>query len=141
MKTIIASILIGFLPISIMAQWHTLSNSQAEKTAPVVQLISDDQSATVIKVDISGFDLSGFYSNNILYQSVDLLTDVSTSLAGLPELPYISTILAVPDRAGVSVEIVETGSLHTFSNINLPLCRESWFEGQPQKVTKVTTKQ
>jgi hypothetical protein len=132
MKTFILSVILGLIPLAMMAEWYPLDNGQKNKTAPVVQILSDDSSSTVLKVDISGFELSEFYSDGKLYQSVDLLSEVSASLVGSPDLPYIAKILAVPDMAGVSVEIVETGNMQTFNNINLPLCRESWFEGQPE---------
>lgn len=136
MRRLIAFIVIILIPVSNFAQWHPLNNSQTNKTAPVLQLISDGPDATVIKIDISGFELSEFYTDNKRYHSIDLLSEASTSLAGYPELPYISTILAVPDMAGVAVEVVETGDLFTYGNINLPLCKESWYEGQPQKANK-----
>jgi hypothetical protein len=132
MKTFIVTIIFGLFPLIMMAQWHSLNKEQKNRTAPIVQILSDDSNSTVIKFDISGFDLKEFYVGSKLYQTVDLLSDVSTTLAGSPELPYLVRILAVPDKAGVSVEVVETGALLTFTNINLPPCRESWWEGQPE---------
>ncbi len=132
MKTFILSLILGFFPLCMMAQWYPLNNIQKNKTAPVVQILSDDNNSTVIKVDISGFELKELYTGNNLYQSIDLLSEVSTTLAGSPELPYIAKIIAVPDNAGVTVEVIETGGLQTFSNISLPPCRKSWWEGQPE---------
>ncbi len=132
MKTFIVSILVVLLPLSMMAQWYTLNNLQKNKIAPVVQILSDDNNSTIIKVDISGFDLKELYVDNKLYQSIDLLSEVYTSLAGSPELPYIAKNIAVPDMAGVTLEVIETGGLQTFKNISLPPCRESWWEGQPE---------
>ncbi|MEI6851443.1 MAG: C25 family cysteine peptidase [Bacteroidota bacterium] len=125
-------LLLGLTPISMMAQWHPLNSGKTNKIAPVVKIISDDVNSTVIKIDISGFDVSEFYSGNKLYQSINLLSDASSSLVGAPDLPYVSSVLAIPDKAGVSVEVIETGSLQTFENINLPPCRASWFEGKPE---------
>ena len=132
MKTFIVSIILGLFPLCMMAQWNSLNSEQNNKKAPVVQILSDDSNSTVIKVDISGFDIKELYIGNKFYQSIDLLSEVSTSLAGSPELPYIAKIIAVPDKAGVSIEVVETGGLQTFNNIDLPPSRESWFEGQPE---------
>lgn len=132
MKTFIVSILLGLIPLSMMAQWYPLNNGNKNKTEPIVQILSDDNSSTIIKVDISGFDLKEFNAGNTLYQTVDLLTEVSTTLAGSPELPYIAKIIAVPDKAGVSVEVIETSDVQIFSNISLPPSRVSWFEGQPE---------
>jgi hypothetical protein len=132
MKTFIVFIVYGLFPLIMMAQWHSLNKGQENRTAPKVQILSDDNNSTVIKVDISGFDLKAFYAGNKLYRSIDLLSEVFTTLAGSPELPYISTIIAVPDKSGVSVEVIETGDLQTFSGIYLPPSRESWWEGQPE---------
>ena len=132
MKTFIVSIISGLFPLIMMAQWIPLNNAQKIKTAPIVQIISDDNNSTVIKVDISGFDIKELYANNKLYQSIDILSEVSTTLAGYPELPYIAKIIAIPDKAGVSVEVIETGDIQTFNNINLPPSRESWWEGKPE---------
>jgi len=132
MKTFIVSIILGLFPLCMMAQWNAINSEQKNKKAPVVQILSDDSNSTVIKVDISGFDIKELYAGNKLYQTIDLLSEVSTSLAGSPELPYIAKILAVPDKAGVSIEVIETGGLQTFNNIDLPPSRESWFEGQPE---------
>jgi hypothetical protein len=132
MKTFIVSIILGLFPLSMMAQWYPLNNEQKIRTAPVVQILSDDANSTVIKVEISGFELKEFYSGTQRYQSIDLRSEGSSSLIGSPDLPYISKILAIPDKAGVSVEVIETSGLQTFQNINLPPCRESWFEGKPE---------
>ncbi len=125
-------LLLGLAPISMMAQWHSLHSGNTNKTAPVVQVLSDDINSTVIKVDISGFNISEFISGKKLYQAIDLLSDGAASLAGAPDLPYVASILAIPDNASVSVEIIEAGSLQTFQNINLPPCRASWIEGKPE---------
>ena len=44
-------------------------------------------------------------------------------------MPYISKILAIPDQASVSVEVIETGQVRTFKGINLAPARPSWYEG------------
>ena len=82
MKTFIVSIILGFFPLSMMAQWYSLNNEQKIRTAPVVQILSDDANSTVIKVEISGFELKEFYSGNQRYQSIDLLSEASSSLVG-----------------------------------------------------------
>jgi hypothetical protein len=132
MKTFIVLIILSLFPLSMMAQWYSLDKNKKNKTAPVVQILSDDNISTVIKVDISGFELKELYAGSKLYQSIDLLSEVSTSLAGSPELPYIAKIIAIPDKAGISLEVLETGDVQTFNNIYLPPSRESWIEGQPE---------
>jgi hypothetical protein len=76
MKTFIVFIVYGLFPLIMMAQWHSLNKGQENRTAPKVQILSDDNNSTVIKVDISGFDLKAFYAGNKLYRSIDLLSEV-----------------------------------------------------------------
>lgn len=132
MKTFIVAIILGLFPLSMMAQWYPLNNEQQTRTAPVVQILSDDAHSTVIKIEIAGFELKEFYAGNQRYHSIDLLSEGSSSLVGSPDLPYISKILAIPDKSGVSLEIIEIGGIQTIQNINLPPCRASWFEGSPE---------
>jgi len=132
MKKFLTLFLLGLAPLSMMAQWHPLNNKPDNKTAPVVKIISEDSKCIVLKIEISGFELKEFYAGDKLYQSVDLLSEASSSQAGAPDLPYVSSVLAIPDDAGVSVEVIETGDQQTFENISLPPCRASWFEGKPE---------
>ena len=123
-------IVLAFVPFQMNAEWVSINKSRSEKTPPKVHILSNDNSSTVIKINISGFDLKSTFSEGKSIQVVDLLSDVFSAKAGYPELPYISKILAVPDQAAVSVEVIETGEVHTFKNIQLQAARESWFEGK-----------
>jgi hypothetical protein len=114
------------------AGWIPLDNNKAQKAPPKVTILSDDQKSTVLKIEISGFDLRNFSSDGKDYQSVDLLNESVTTEPGYPELPYIANILAIPDRAAVSIEVLEMGATQTFSNISLPPARAAWIEGDPE---------
>ncbi len=120
------------VPIEIYADWVPLDKNKTANTSPQVSILSDDNSSTVIKIDIAGFYLNEFASGNKTYQSIDLLSEMLTTKEGSPELSYIAKVLAIPDQAGISVEVIETGDLQTFNNIYLPPARESWFEGKPE---------
>ncbi|MEZ5145845.1 MAG: C25 family cysteine peptidase [Bacteroidales bacterium] len=122
---------ISLLPATLKAEWVTLNNKSAQ-APPQVTLLSDDQTSTVIKIEIAGFDLNSFTTGDKTYQRVDLLTDIFTNAAGEPEVPYLSSILAIPDMAGVTIEVLETGEVFTFNNIYLPPARQSWFEGDAE---------
>ncbi len=132
MNRIILYLLIYLLPLSSFAQWQAISNENKDKTEPLIKVLSDDKNSTVIKINISGFQLNEFTSGNELFQSVDLLSESFVNNPGDPMLPNISSIIAIPDDAEVSYEILETGVQQTFYNINLPPCRKSWFEGKPE---------
>lgn len=133
MKKVLLLLLVAVLaPFTMHAGWIPLDNKKAPETPPKVTVLSDDQYSTVYKIELCGFDLRDFSSAGKNYQVVDLLTETFTSEPGYPELPYLANILAVPDRAAISLEILETGEIRTFSNISLPPARESWIEGSPE---------
>lgn len=81
------------------AEWVSLNKTKASKTPPTVKVLSDDNSSTVIKIDIYGFELEDLTISGKKYQSVDLLTDIFSTEPGFPALSYISKILAIPDRS------------------------------------------
>ncbi len=133
LKTFLIALVISvFIPFQVNAEWVSLNKNNSANTPPKVTLLSDDNYSTVINIEISGFDLTEFETLGKTYQSVDLLSDVFSVKAGYPELPYIAKLLAIPDQAGVSVEVIETGEVRIFENIHIKPARESWFEGKPE---------
>ena len=131
-KAIFAILTVLFLPFIVRAEWVIVNEKKTAQTPPDVILISDDNNCTVIKIDISGFDLNDLLTESKTYQFADLLTESITTKPGFPALPYIAKVLAVPDQAAISYDILEIGEIQTFPNINLPPARESWQEGQPE---------
>ena len=133
LKKTFLPLILGFLaPFSLWAEWMPVDNKTSSPSPPNVTLVSDDNNSTVLKIEISGFDLKYFITGEKTYQTIDLLTESFTTSPGSPELPYIAKVLAIPDQAGISVEILETGNIQTFKNIYLPPARESWIEGSPE---------
>ncbi len=133
-------IIIMIIPFIVRAEWIPLNKQRTSPTPPNVTLISDDNNSTVIKIEISGFELKDFNTDDKQYQMIDLLSESFTANPGFPELPYIAKVLAIPDRADVSVEVLETGEVQTFNNLYLPPARESWFEGSPETLYTENTK-
>ena len=133
-------IIMMFIPFLIRAEWISLNKNKSTLTPPHVTLISDDNNSTVLKIEISGFDLKEIVSDGKTYQFADLLSESFTINPGFPEVPYISRVLAIPDHAGVSVEVLETGEIQSFTNITLPPARESWMEGSPESPYTENTK-
>lgn len=131
-KALLLVLMAVLAPFTMNAGWVPLDNKRAPETPPKVTVLSDDQNSTVIKIELYGFNLRNFSSEGKNYQSIDLMTETATSEPGFPELPYLANILAVPDRAAISLEILETGETSIFSNINLPPSRTSWIEGSPE---------
>jgi len=120
------------IPIITKAEWIPLDRSKAAQTPPKVTLLSNNPTSSVIKIELSGFELKDFQAGRTTYQSVDLMSKMFTTEAGLPELPYLDKILAVPDQASISVEVLETGQISTFKDIYLAPARESWYEGDAE---------
>ncbi len=114
------------------ADWVSLNKQASTPSPPEVTLLSDDQNSTVVRIDISGFEIKELSTDSKQYQKVDLLNDIFTTEPGFPELPYIAKVLAIPDDAVATVEILETGEVQTFADISLPPARESWIEGTPE---------
>ena len=131
-KILIILIISAFIPFKMNAEWVSLDKNKVSKTSPNVTLISDDDNSTVIKIELSGFNVKEFNTEGKTYQVVDLMTEIFSTEFGFPELPYIAKVLAIPDHTGISVEVLETGNIQIFKNIYLPPARLSWFEGQPE---------
>jgi hypothetical protein len=131
-KSLLPLFIIMFIPFFIRAEWIPLNKQNSSSAPPNVTLLSDDNNSTVIKIEISGFELKDFNSGDQQYQKIDLLSESFNTVPGFPELPYIAKVLAIPDQAGISVEVLETGDVQSFSNIHLAPARESWLEGSPE---------
>ncbi len=110
-KILIALLISAFFPTIIIAQWISLDNKSMSNTPPSVSILSEDNNSTVIRVDIAGFELSEFSTDGKSYQGVDLLSDIFSTKPGYPELPHIAKVLAIPDNASISVEVLETNEV------------------------------
>ncbi len=131
-RIIIILLISVILPVALIAEWIPLDKNIESNRPPEVTLLSDDNNSTVIKVDISGFQLNEFSVEGKTYQSIDLMTEIFSTQSGYPEVPHIAKVLAIPDQAGISIEVLETNDIQTFSNINIQPARESWQEGYPE---------
>lgn len=120
------------VPLISKAEWVPINKNSAVHESPKVTLLSDDADNTVLKIEISGFDLKNIETGDRTYQVADLLSESFTNKTGYPAVPYIAKVLAIPDMAGVTIEVLETGELFTFNDILLPPARESWQEGAVQ---------
>jgi hypothetical protein len=131
-NAILVLLIVLLVPFQMYAEWVPMNKAKAAHTPPKVTLLRDDNISIVIKFEISGFDLKEFSSGDKTFQSVDLLSEAITTDPGNPELPYLAKVLAIPDQAGISVEVLETGEVQTFRDIYLPPARSSWLEGETE---------
>ncbi|MBI5474143.1 MAG: hypothetical protein HY961_17545, partial [Ignavibacteriae bacterium] len=126
------SVLMMALAISARGEWVTLKNGTSVSSAPKITVVQDDASGTVLKVELSGFEKTTFTSGDRTYTSIDLMTDAFTTAAGLPEVPCVTGILAVPDNAALTFEVIEVAGEQTFQDVVLQPARPSWKEGDPE---------
>lgn len=120
------------LPLNSFAQWIPIGKENSQPRPPKVSLISHNSQSTILKVDLFGFNLQDLVTEDREFKNIDLFSDVYTTHPGNPSIPYISKILAIPDNASVSYEILEVGNILSFKDLLLPPARESWEEGAPE---------
>jgi len=114
------------------AQWVSIDKNSTPDSKPIVKLISDDMTGSIISVTLPGFRIKEFKDNGITYHSIQLDEKAITNAVGLPEIPHIAKILAIPDHGTVSVEVLETSEPQIIKGINIPPAREGWIEGKPE---------
>ncbi|HCV43710.1 MAG TPA: hypothetical protein DGH68_09520, partial [Bacteroidetes bacterium] len=91
-------VMVTVLSVSGRSEWVSLRNGTSQPTPPLVTVLQDDPSGTLLKVEVSGFEVRQILSEGKSYQSIDLLTEIATSLVGSPQVPYLAQMLAIPDR-------------------------------------------
>ena len=127
------SCLIALLIQSIAsAQWISIDKFSSPDTPPTVQLLSDNETSTIIKVDLPGFYINEFTDDEKNYHSIIFDAEAITTEDGNPEIPHLAKILAIPNKGIVSIEVLETSPVQIIEGINIPPARESWIEGQPE---------
>lgn len=122
----------AILTQGLRAEWVPLNGNKAANTPPKVTVLSNDDQETTFRVEISGFNLSHVAENGKNYQHIDLMSGTFLSEKGNPALPFVASILAIPDQGGLSVEVIETGVLHTFSNFKIAPALASHWEGEQE---------
>lgn len=132
-RIFLCALTIIFLNTFSHAQWISIDKHSSVFTNPSVTILSDDATATVMKIDIPGYFLERFNANGKNYSSIFIGDDEGiTTETGMPEIPYIAKVLAIPDRGIVSVDVIELGEKHVYKNVDVAPSRESWKEGDPE---------
>jgi hypothetical protein len=111
------------------AEWISLSKTKQQEASPKVTLLTSDKTSAILKIELTGFVKRNVYSRGKTLHTLSFLEEAFSNEIGSPELPQIAKLLAIPDNASVSYEIIETGEMVTFNNIDLAPVRESWLEG------------
>ncbi len=116
-----------------LTQWISLDKNSIPDSKLKVQLIKDNASETIIKVDLPGFRLNEFEDNGIAYKSIDI-GDLAGKIseAGMPDIPYIAKILAVPNQGTIEAEVLDIGKTQVIEGVNIPPVKERRIEGSPE---------
>ena len=130
MKKIFFTVTLIFTILFVNAQWISLEGKSISKKAPKVIVLNDSNDNTIVNIELTGFDIKNKMVDGIEYQEIDFLTDSNTNIIGAPSLPIIPSLIAVPDNASVSVEIISSGEVTTYDNINILPGRKSWIDGK-----------
>ena len=96
--------------------WLPTGNSN-QPTASEIRFLTSNQFETVIDINLSGFELNTEVVDGISYAILTLPGEAgSTSDIGFPQLPKICRTIGIPDRAQVTVSVIES-EYKTFENI------------------------
>jgi hypothetical protein len=135
MKKLVSTLSIVFFVILnslCYSQWIPIIKNSLPDSNPTVKILSDDGSSTVIRVDLPGYRINHFEAEGKTYSTLSIGDEAITTETGLPEIPHIAKILAIPDYGSISVEVLETGSVNIVKGITVNPSRESWQEGKPE---------
>ncbi len=115
-----------------LAQWISINGNSLPDSKPIVEVLSDDITGTIIKVQLPGIRIKEFISDGVVYNAISIGEEAVTTEVGFPEIPHIAKILAIPDQGIVNVEVLEMEGIKTLKGVNLAPVRKSWFEGEPE---------
>jgi len=110
------------------AQWISLGKESTNST-PQSTLLNSDESSTTILFNINGFEKTNTTLFDSEFQIIDLKNEMFSQDVGSPMVPQISQLVAIPNNASVSIEVLETGKIYTFEDINLLPAQKSMYEG------------
>ena len=116
------------------AQWVALDKTSIPGSKPIVTLVSDNPTETVIKINIPGFYVNNLSVDGKTYQQISFGEgEGKNSETGYPDLPDIAKVLAIPDNGTAQIEVLETGPVQKIEGLYVLPVRESSIEGQPEK--------
>lgn len=116
-------------PIFSSPDWVSLKKDANTPIPPKYTIIADGEEHTIIKFEIFGFLMSDQKNYNETFQKIDLLSDNILNESGIPAIPYISKIIAIPDQSGCNIEVIESEIYRVFNNINLIPVQNMPYEG------------
>jgi hypothetical protein len=128
----IVLLLILCMGFSAHAQWISFDKSSALPQSPKVKLLKSNSEGVLLEVSVTGVMVEDVTSKNEVFKRYSFKSGTSTQTVGAPEVPYISEILAIPNEASVSYEVLEMSDFEVFNDVLLPPSRPSWLEGESE---------
>lgn len=110
-KLLLISLLLALILI-LSAEQYTVNDNQNE-----VRLLSSSSQQSVIDMTLGHFDRDAVRINNEVYWSLKLKKSGLTLEKGLPELPFISRSLIIPNTAKMAVSILESN----YTDVVMPI--------------------
>ncbi len=115
--TIIRSIVFSILALTILSASTSAESVRILRDLDNVESafsISNDASSIILSLDIPAIAISAVDMNSTEYKRVDLPTaeylfPAETSGEGKPDIPILTAMLAIPDYAGVRLEVTHSG--------------------------------
>ncbi len=110
----ILTVLIVYAVISLTpvqaATWVAFPPGGEEGAPPTVNVLSSDADHTVVEVTIPGMWVEDIEIEADVYQYIEIPGYVNTENVGLPALPFISEMIAIPGTKDVGLNILDTDS-------------------------------
>ena len=126
----LAAVLVVSAPLS-AAEWVALSGAPADAEA-AARVTASDLAATVIEVDVPGMFVEAAGGERA---ATDVSIPGARKLAhpGLPELPFLSYLVAIPDQGNVELEVECSGerALEGFDIAASPPLEQEGVPGNP----------
>lgn len=114
-KILFTFCLIVLITIRAFSQETWLPFLEQTKTAPTVNVSSSNNNTVSFSVQINGMSVSQKIVDSTTYQSITIPGEGLTRIAGSPEVPVITKLVAIPDCDNVTISISPSGQLE-FSN-------------------------
>ncbi len=112
------------------SKWIKLDKSKNK--IPRVQIISQSETEIILEFRLPGFEKNKIYTTKEIFDMLDFEGSGRFSKVGIPDLPYISKLLAINTSGTPVAEIIEKGKPIILKNYNVAPVRKSWIEGEKE---------
>ncbi|RMH69166.1 MAG: T9SS C-terminal target domain-containing protein [Gemmatimonadetes bacterium] len=109
------SVLIGFIGFA-YADWVAIHESIPSATE--IQVVQSDLGGSHLRIELSGVERGTTIRNGVTYTTLDIPHATRLAQPGAPDVPMLSTWVAVPPQARVEVR-VRTGDYETLTGVDI----------------------